>query len=331
MPMFRQQLILICFLFAVGCGNNTSQPEELRPCTPSTGEPNPYRLPDTSAAYLIYQASQPVNLGVSPLPSQQKDAFNLLEEQVKNWSDYQDILVKDNLIVRITITYISPELIEALVLNQVLYSGILASTDFLSDVKAVKTDIAEREELLFMVTLSASEYRDRILTDNEILVDLPINSLTLTNSSNLSVIRGHADPILDDEINLRGGPEFGYLGFPLAVEKDGICQLVMDKRWDTSLTLHAPNIFVGYTQRGALTWGIGVHPLVDMNAPNIDLDELTKIGSIPSAPEANYYNPSEYPPTPVNGVSKTEIDYWDTYWDDMSRYIWYTLTSTARH
>lgn len=339
MSIFRQQLLLacfFCFLFVTGCGSDTPQTEELTTCTPSTGEdPNPYRKPDTSDAYLIYQASQPVNLGASLLPSSQtsqKDAFNLLEEQVKDWSAYEDILVEGNLIIRITITYVSPELVEALVLNQTLYSGILSSADFLSQVKAVKTDIAKREELLFLITITASEYRDKILPDNGLMIDIPLKDLTLTNSANLSVVRRHADQILDDEINLRSGPEYGYLGFPIAVQKDGVCQLVIDTTWDTSLTLHTPNLIVDSTMRSSLTWGIGMHPLVDMNAPSIDLDELMQMGSVTTpTTEASYYSPIEDPPLPINGISKTEIDYWDTYWDHMSRYIWYYLTNKARH
>jgi hypothetical protein len=330
MPSYSRILGWICFfalLFLSGCGSISEQSEELNACIPPTGDPNPYRALDTSDAYLIYQASQFPKQGMDglPDPTSQRSAFNMLEAQVRQWSVYEDVLVKDNVMMRVTVTFISPDLIEAVVLNQIIYSGIPPVPDFPSAIKMAKDDIANREELLFLVTVTSSQYRDRLLPDDRLVLDIPITYLTLTNTSYLSITPAHSDKNLDDEIDLRDGPVHGYLGYPLAVQKNGICTLVMDTRWDTTLTLHVPNVMVNGAPYDALTWVMNVHPMVDMNAPNIDPDELAKMLANPSIPVENYYNPIDAPPVPENGKSKDDQAYWDQYWDDMSRFIWHTL------
>jgi hypothetical protein len=235
--------------------------------------------------------------------------------------------------VRITVTYISPELIESVVLNQVFYSGVPVS-DFPSAVKERKDAVAKRDELLFLVTVTASEYQIKLLPNDALIVDIPISEMKLTNSAGLPLSPYHADQNIEDEINIRAGPEHGYIAYPIAVQKDGICNWVMDPLWNTTMTLHIPDLLINRESHGLLTWSIDYHTLVETNAPINDQNSINDLmllvvdPSVPSVPTSAPASQSKDPPLPINGVEKANNDYWNNYWEQMSRFIWYHLTNS---
>ncbi|MBE0671888.1 MAG: hypothetical protein IH588_14985 [Anaerolineales bacterium] len=304
-------------------------------CTPPTNDPNPYRTPDTDIRQLTQQLT-PEGLGNQYL---EQDAFNLLKKEVKNWSAHEDVFVKENLIVRITITYISPELVDALILNQVAYvamknfgGSLPLPTLFTEELKSVKRWLAKREEHLFLMTLTASEYWSKIAPEHDLIIDIPIKNLALTNSSEIPIIPSHADMILENQINLQSNPEYGYLGYPLAVMNGVDCILSLDQQWDTSMTFSIPDIKVNYSSKGSITWAIGMQPFLPVNDFAKNLGGATA-PFIPLTGGSSDLILQEDPPPAVNGIGKEveNAQYWDTYWSGMSRYIWYTLTTRAHH
>jgi hypothetical protein len=348
----------VLVLFFSGCGPAPlNAPATLPACTLPASDINPYRSPpSTTTAYDIFQTPQALQTqqpsgsiqpalppsggilsieqmmllltpssgaGLPTLPTTKQTAFLLFEDQVRGWSDYADVLVDDTLVLRITITYISPQLIESLVLNQILYTGAPVA-DFQAQVRRVNDSIAVREENLFLVILTASEYHVKLLPNDALVVDLPVSEMKLTNSSGLTVSPYHKDNHLEYPINLRLEPEHGYLAYPLAVGVDKDCNWLFDPTWNTTVTIHVPSLQVNQKPYGPLTWSIDYHPLVGINALS-----PTATPSVPFV-ESDYKPVPEAPP-PVNGEPKSNAVYWDDYWQKMTRYIWYHLTETSHH
>jgi hypothetical protein len=250
------------------------------------------------------------------------NAFLTLVGQVRASSHYEDVLVGDTLLVRITITFISPQLIESVVLNRIFFSGIPV-TDFQATVKVAEDDIADRDEIPFLVTVTASEYHEKLMPNDSLIVDLAIRSMQLTSSSGVSTASPHTDGHLRYPINLRSEPEHGYMAFPIAVTANEICNWMLDPKWNSTLTIYAPDLLINEQQYGPLTWSIDYHSLVGVNMPNQKLPTFAP----PPAGFENNYSPTDKIPSPVNGMTKSDTNYWNGYWEEMTRYVWYHLTN----
>jgi hypothetical protein len=250
------------------------------------------------------------------------EALKLLTEQVREWSTFVDVPVDTDYFIRTTITLISPQLVEDLVTSQILFTGI-SNPDFSQEVLKMEEKIAEREEFVFLITLTASEYTDKLLPGDEVMVQLPVEQMTLSTSSGEKIAPGHWDHYLEEAMNLRTESRHGYLAYPFAVLKDGICQPIIDEVYSTSLSIHSHDLTINDVSYGEQTWSIDYQPLMEVsdsnNAPSF---------SQPPDPDINKYGPITEPPRPENGRPKSDTAYWDSYWDQMARFIWYHLTDS---
>ena len=100
-------------------------------CTPDSPLVNVYRAAPQPWANTIFEFAFPpyIPTPIPPNPSQFNEqqilsaryaAFQQLINETKRWSDTQTIKLKDLSEASITLTYISPELLQAVFLNQVL-------------------------------------------------------------------------------------------------------------------------------------------------------------------------------------------------------------------
>jgi hypothetical protein len=71
-------------------------------------------------------------------------------------------------------------------LSHILDSGIPVA-DFAPTVDAGRGDIGQRDELVFLISITASQHQDRLLPHDSPLLQLPIREMTLTNADGLSV------------------------------------------------------------------------------------------------------------------------------------------------
>jgi hypothetical protein len=330
MSVYRSQWkwgFFLLLLLLTGCGSgitNTSVPV-LPACTSIAEDANLYRnvTPDTANTISQFVHGSdliPVTGDIALIA--QREALHLLIEQVREWSAFVDVPVNADYFMRITITMISPQLVEDLVTSQILFTGI-SNPDFSQEVLKMEEKIAEREEFIFLITLTASEYADKLLPGDAVMVHLPVEKMTLSISSGEKIAPGHWDHYLEEAMNLRVESKHGYLAYPFAVLKDGVCQTVVDKVYSTSLSIHSRDLTINDVSYGEQTWSIDYQPLLKVgnsnNAPSF---------SQPLDPDINKYNPITEPPKPENGRLKSDTAYWDGYWDQMTRFIWYHLTDS---
>jgi hypothetical protein len=120
--------------------------------------------------------------------------------------------------------------------------------------------IVGRNEYVFFMTFMASAYTNNTIS----IIKFPLKQLDLTNTNNANVIPVHDDHILENPIDLKNGPEYGFFYFPIASIQNGACQAALDKNYDTRIVLSVPSIVINDTNMGPQTWEYKYAPLIDM-------------------------------------------------------------------
>lgn len=292
------------------------------PCHPPTLEGNVYRQqPVQSILSAYYQgAFRDMDFGnpedVQRYQSMQHEAIKLLATQTKRWSDSIDIPLETKFI-RITVTYLSPELIQTIILNHYLFrkdSTFFIDGTFESQVRLQLENIANRNEHLFFVTLTASYYgKDTSYTD-PVIVQLPMQSLILTSASGIRVFPQHYDHYLEERVDLTLTPAHGYFAFPIAVNINGNCEYLLDKANNTHIDLSIPHIAINGTNHTIRPWMFDyVPPLRIASNPNPMEDRLQV-----------ERNPEDFFPCKDPPLSITTVD--AEYWENLARFIWHEMT-----
>ncbi len=332
----RFLIFLLLSLMAVmglfGCveGGNTSSTAQDIVCTPNPSTVNVYRATPQQWPNMIFQtvvsttpvaatmpASPDLDLLVAGVPPGPPNAGQLLfarsfalqclVNETERWSDVQIIKLNDSRDAQITVTYISPELLQAVFLGEVLNNQPLIS-DFDTQVQTMLGSVASRDELLFLFTLTMI---NKGSTDSPIpVLDLPIIKMVLTNGAWLEVKPKHADQILDQPINLSDGSVFGYFAYPLAVlDNKNVCNWVLEPKYNTSLVITMPNHKLdGVEINIPHSWTIPYSSLIHVESPE---DLITSCMS--AIFDENQLSPAKAPP-----ISKND----SAYWLNFARFVW---------
>ena len=246
----------------------------------------------------------------------QYEAIKLLATQTERWSDFIDIHL-ENKLVRITITYISPELVQTIILNHYLFGRIsnFLNGGFNTEILSRMERIASRNEHIFFVTLTASQYEEAASNNNPLIIRLPLQSLVMTNSANVRVIPQHDDHNLEERIDLTHSPAYGYIAYPMAVKivenENETCEFLLDKATNTHLTLSITNIEVNSTQHETGPWMFEYAPLLELAyQSNTGLQ-------VERTPD--HFRPNKELPRPIASVNAE-------YWEELARFIWYETT-----
>ena len=305
---------------------------DMPPCTPTAPNVNIYKATPQSWTRVIFQlAATPLPPSTSPQDQQiqqaQNAAFDLLVNQVKRWSAIDNIVLSPTKEVRITVTLISPELIQAAYLNDILFRRMLFS-DPDESAKKILDGIAERDELLFLVTITTIKYDETATGENLITLNFPVNEMTLTNAANLPVSPDHVDHGLGQSIRITQGPVSGYVAYPLAVLSGDQCIWVLNPEFNQNINISVPSLIVNNIDQGPQTWTIKYVPLLNVDVP----PPLPNINPPPGF-TPTLVSPAPLPPSPVFNEPVTDSVYWDSYWQSMARYIWgqITLTETPKN
>lgn len=253
-------------------------------------------------------------------------AFQILGKLAKRWSDYVDISLPGSENIRVTITYISPPLIEAIRLNQTLADRQIGSSDdwFTESIRMDLDNVARRGETVFLVSITSTHYGNNIAIEDVYSVQIPIQEMTLSNALDFSVVPNQSNTSFNQVIPLTKGSFSGYVTYQMAIRNGGECELLLDPSKNTSISIHTPSLTVNGVDYGPKTWIIKLGALMDMST-GMGLIDYT----LPS-PEPNFtvYISSSEAPTPLN-IPASDYYYWDAYWQMMARYVWGQVTFTS--
>jgi hypothetical protein len=236
-------------------------------------------------------------------------AFQKLISETEHWSDTQVVNLDEfNNKANITLTFISPELFQAVILNEVLENRF-PTYGFPGHVQSILNTIAERDELLFLLTVT--------MTNNNStphIIKIPIQDMVMDNAENLLIPHTHNDHNLDQSIDTLAGPVFGYLAYPFAIFSKNQCEWVLDPKYNTNIVIDLPYVEVdGVRDDIPYSWTIPYRSLINPILPTI-----TAVPTLPPEFSQNLYlYPMTSLPLPPNGnVDQTNN------WQDFARFVW---------
>jgi hypothetical protein len=317
-------VIVLLIMGVTACGGSpyttTSKPI---PCQPESGNANLYRSTPHPWINLIYTYSGiavpiepnsiPAMIPVTGDHSQQAiaarhAALQLLIKETERWSNTATIKLDNSSEAHIVVTFIHPELVQAIYLNEILQNSHMVP-DINEQMNEVMNRVSQRDELLFMVTV-LTNHRDPLNITHHIL-DIPIGEMELTNAEDISVPPLHDDHNLDQPIDTGQKPVFGFLGYPIGIETNGGCIWVLDTTYNTNIVIVVDSILIDGAKGGPYAWTIRYQSLIDTGIP---------IGSpdfaIPSY-DLSLLSPLAAPPSEINDPD---------FLRDFSRFIWRQVT-----
>lgn len=284
----------------------------LQPCTSSTPGANRYRN------VMLEQVREVYSRRFTNPDAVKNEAFSLLVDQVQRWTSTVDIPVDNGNIIRITLTYISPELTQLIILNHQLYKNSLSDADFEQMLQTRMNEVAVREELLFLMTITYSKYDPPTAPEiNMVRLHIPMGELALVNSRNTRIPAYNIDPPLRQEIITSRGPSAGYIAFPVGVGSAENCAQSIELRWNTVINVHIGRVTINGTDYAhPLAWSVKYHPLVDM-----DNGRISPRFSYPAPPSIPI---NHEPPKPEKGISAELAN--AGYWQEMGLHVWGYVT-----
>lgn len=295
------------------CGGETnSEAGKYPPCVPETVNANVYNAPTHEWMFIIHELSN------SSIPQTDQNwgtryaALKFLTEETRRWSAIQEIIVDNTSKAYIVITFIHPDLLQAVYLNEVLEHKLVVS-DLDAGVKRILSEVAQRNELLFLVAVAITD--GNFQTTAKHTLDIPISQMELVNSKNIHIQPSHNDQNLDQVISSSQVYEFGFIGYPVGIQVDGICEWVLDPQFNKNIVIVSHPITLNSTPNADFrTWTIPYVPLIDTGAPNGAPD----FGQPPY--DASLFSSLFTPPARFDQVNQ------DLFWQDYARFVWKQIT-----
>lgn len=329
--------IFLLFLFGAGASGCTPTNEVIshsKPvvCTPQASNANIYRAALALPALTPNGATPNANgatgintnlsaeqvmalLQGTPLPgtpsigapSEYTSILGTLVSETKAWSDVQTIKLDDSSKAQIVVTFISPQLIQA------VYYSELASRGYpISNPQSALEAVAARDELIFFVTVISSTNNNINTTPHTIKI--PIQKMVIMNADDLEVPPLHDDHILAQPINSSFEPVFGYLTYPIAMINGMDCSWILNPNYNKRIIITVTGILVDEVSAGTYTWVIPFSSLIKT--------EVLQASQTNTVIDPNMISTSFVPPGPMvslltpNGLPET------TFWQLYAGFLW---------
>lgn len=186
-------------------------------------------------------------------------ALRRLEYEVMRWTDVIRIPLGGANHATITVTFLSPELVQTVYLNNLLKQDTKVA-DIHAAVAGALYQFAARNELVFLVTADATDVKEGNNASHVLAIDR--DKMRLMTAEDLSIPPGHDDPSINKPVT-GSNSVFGYLYYPFAVERDGSCMQALDPTYNTKIIIQTESITVDGVGVGLQTWTIPYTPLLN--------------------------------------------------------------------
>lgn len=267
---------------------------------------NPTPVPTLPLNALPPTASITTPNAQQPNLTTKQSAFLKLEREVERWTDTRTIELGDASRARITITFLSPELLRAVSIIDIMTNHPNLSPD--AEAERLLAKNADRKNLIFFLTVLPIDSTAETSNAHTIYVD--INQLKLINAKGLSIAPASFDHDLSQTITL---PQdvYGFLYYPLAVMSNGVCTEVLDSTFNTKIVLQTPHIILDKVESEPYSWTIKYTYLLDTGNSPITND--------------NRYVPADADIFSTN-IPPTNPEISDTFWEQYAKFLWGQLT-----
>ena len=332
MFQYKKARWAILLLFLMACAPTAPpDPKDLDVCLDSN-DPSIYQpLGSDTLSSLIYErvpsdAIDPNSFSPNVLGGAQLDAYIRLVETVQKWSVSTDIPVKVGNIgsqnfIRITLTFISPELIEMALLNHYLVESPLSEDAFIERVNEAIGSFESRKEMVFLVTFTSS-YRNISISDpNELRINANVREIKLFDTNGQPIYPKNFESHLGQDCCISRGYLSGYIAYPMFVYRDKVCKATLEQGNTTRMVLNVGKLIINGNENQPLTLTLRYRPFLGVENSNKSIPELKEeyvkefLSSLSAA--GIQPKPQEIPPQPnVSGMG---------YWQAMANYIWWYL------
>jgi hypothetical protein len=306
-----------------GCAPATTQSTYEIPlppilCTPESPLVNVYRATPQPWVNTIFETAFPpyIPTPIPPNPSPYNEqqiliaryaAFLQLMNETKRWSDTETVKLNDLTETNITLTYMSPELLQAVFLNEVLKNHF-PTYGFKDELQKVLNPVAARDELLFLLTVTTTNNNVNQIRHT---IKIPIESMFMHTAENLTISRSHDDHNLEQLIDTSSDSVSGYLAYPITQFSASQCKWILDPKFNKNIVVDVPFIEVdGVSNNTQYSWTIPYAPLMSVVVPT-----NTPSWSLPFGTDPNQYpiTPLTVPPIAINQTNN---------WQDFGRFVW---------
>jgi hypothetical protein len=297
-----------------GCVPVTSQTTYLEPCKLGgiklySGDSYP-ELEDSKAKNTANAIYEIVNR--SPAIAK-REALRMLGFETMRWSAYKPAPTADQILVKTLVTFISPGLLRAIALNEVLYKSETYQPQVLEQITNDHLAIFDKDNDFAFFILFLPENSSTTQQNFEIAP----SSIELHNTTGKQIKSNRSDDYLNTPLSINEPHYSGLLFYPIAGKSGDKCDPMLVSKAGTSLTLKIPAASIAGKSNVALSWQI-YFPLLDTNEPY-----LFKIDS--TSPVSNNEDKNLFP---WDQPSKKSYTTWweDPYWQDIGKFIWWKLT-----
>jgi hypothetical protein len=318
-------VVSLSFSLLTGCdGNNmlflaadpaapTATP--LPTCTPTTGEKfytaanSVLGKQSQSAASVatkihdLYLANPSANLALA-----KSQAINFLAYETMRWSHIEDIPVDASNSVRAIMTFISPELVRAVMLNHVLFNESAGQAQNLPDVtNTILTALDNQNQYFFLIVIQP------VTTDkSNKSISISPKQIVLSNVLDIKVPTTNTDNFLNRDFKISSPPRSGLIFFPIATQDGSQCWPVLDSLHDTSMALSIEAAKIA-DQSVSIYWEIPFSPALSVTS------------AIPTPnPNAVLAANEDQPLEEWSLDIAQPVD--QTYWKTLGRLVWGKLT-----
>ncbi len=256
---------------------------------------------------VLAMLQQPQGQSALPTSANENIIFGNLVHETKSWSDIQTIKLDESSQAQVVVTFLSPQLIKTVYYNEMRTYGSASLNP-----QVVLDEIAKRDELIFFVTVITT-------TNNNIgpaahKMQIPIREMVIVNADDVT-----APPLRDDHnlaqvINSSFEPVFGYLTYPIAMQRGVECSWILNPDYNKKIIITIPNIYVDGVSAGAYMWDIPYSPLFNS-------------GFAPPTPTAVAFDPYQMsssltPPSPMTSLLIPNGLPENIFWQNYARFLW---------
>jgi len=279
-----------------------TQPPECPPPSYSVNVYNPTPVPAASTPIIATPQGQ---IFLSP----KQLAFQNLVREVARWTNMVTIDAGGTSQARITITFLSPELLRAVSIIDMLDENP-GNPYIYSDAARQLTEIARREKLIFFLTIHpVKTAADQPV--NPHTLNLIAEQLFLVNANGLLIAPASYDHNLDQLITLPEQHVAGYLYYPLSVSTNRGCVEVLSSAFDTKIVLQIPSVTIDKVKNGPHTWTIQYKYLLNTGGSSTGSAEQ-------HVPPDSDIKVMDNPPD--------SLDTSDAFWEQYAKFLWGKLT-----
>ncbi len=239
-------------------------------------------------------------------PIARREALKLLAYETERWSNIQYIDFEPQPKMRVIITFLSPGLIRAIVLNHLLSNLSIGSV---ADLESMTQDslaiLDKREEFAFLILIQPQQ------SPESVAFSIAPADIQLHTTDGAQIKTTHSDDYLN-EMQDTSKDKAGLFFYPAKVMRNGECDQLLRPGMETSLMFKIDNATFGANQNIKIKWVLQFPLLYNLIQPMLRLD----FGN--QQPGLDGYISPFPAPTPAG---YNELD--DRIaWGDLAQFIW---------